>query len=120
MTILVTDHIHLSFFKEMEDSAFEIDYRPEIDQQGILSIVHDFEGIVINSKTTADKELIDKGKKLRFIARMGSGMDIIDTDYAEKKNIACINSPEGNCDAVAECAVGMLISLLRNIHIADA
>ena len=120
MLILVTDNIHLSFFKELEGSNIEIDYRPEIDQQGILGIIHDFDGIVINSKTTADKALIDKGKKLRFIARMGSGMEIVDTDYAKQKGIACISSPEGNRDAVAEYAIGALFSLLRNIHAAHS
>src|SRR5262245_20818923 len=119
MTILVTDHIHLSFFREMEGSAFEIDYRPDIDQQGILEIIHDFEGIVINSKTLADKALIDKGKKLKFIGRMGSGMEIVDTEYAKEKNIVCINSPEGNRVAVAEFAIGALLSLFRNIHFAE-
>ena len=119
MTILVTDNIHLSFFREMEGSAFEIDYRPEIDQQGILDIIHDFEGIIINSKTTVDKTMMDKGKKLKFIARMGSGMEIVDAEYAQQKNIACINTPEGNCDAVADFAIGTLISLLRNIHLSE-
>ncbi|MDZ4845349.1 MAG: NAD(P)-dependent oxidoreductase [Chitinophagales bacterium] len=119
MTILVTDNIHLSFFREMEGSAFEIDYRPEIDQQGILEIIQEFEGIIINSKTTADKTLIDKGKKLKFIARMGSGMEIVDMEYAQQNNIACINTPEGNCDAVADFAIGILISLLRNIHLSE-
>lgn len=119
MLLLVTDHIHLAFFREMEGSAFEIDYRPDIDQQGILEIIHDFEGIIINSKTLADKSLIDKGKKLKFIARMGSGMEIVDVEYATQKNITCINTPEGNCDAVADFAVGTLVSLLRNIHLSE-
>lgn len=119
MNILLTDHIHLSFFKEMEGTKFELDYRPDIDQQGILEIIHDFEGIIINSKTQANKELIDRGKKLKFIARMGSGMEIVDVPYAKEKGIACISSPEGNRDAVAEYATGMLISLFRNIHTAD-
>lgn len=119
MTILVTDNIHLSFFREMEGSAFEIDYRPEIDQQGILGVIHDFEGIIINSKTTIDKAMMDKGKKLKFIARMGSGMEIVDVEYAQQKNITCINTPEGNCDAVADFAVGTLVSLLRNIHLSE-
>jgi len=119
MNILVTDNIHLSFFKELEEGKFDIDYRPEIDQQGILDIIHDFEGIVINSKTTADKALIDKGKNLKFIARMGSGMEIVDVAYAKQKGIACISSPEGNRDAVAEHAIGMLLSLFNRIHLAD-
>ncbi len=120
MTILVTDNIHLSFFKELEEGKFDIDYRPEIDQQGILDIIHDFDGIVINSKTTADKALIDKGKNLKFIARMGSGMEIVDVAHAKQKGIACISSPEGNRDAVAEHAIGMLLSLFNHIHTADA
>lgn len=120
MTILVTDHVHLSFFRELEGSAIEIDYRPEIDRQGILGIIHEFDGIVISSRTLADKTLIDHARRLKFIARLGSGMEIVEAEYAGQKGIACISSPEGNRDAVAEYAVGALISMLRNIPAANA
>lgn len=119
MTILITDNIHLSFFREMEGSGWEFDYRPDIDQQGIMDIIQDFEGLIINSKTLADKAMIDKGTKLKFIGRMGSGMEIVDVEYAKQKGILPINSPEGNKDAVAEFAIGSLLSLFRNIHFAE-
>ncbi len=119
MNILITDSIHLSFFKEMENTAFEIDYRPEITQEQIMEIIQDYEGIIINSKTQADRKMMEKGEKLKFIARMGSGMEIVDVEFAKEKGIACINTPEGNRDAVAEQAVGMLLSMFCHLHTAD-
>ncbi|GIV34011.1 MAG: 2-hydroxyacid dehydrogenase [Chitinophagales bacterium] len=120
MKILITDKIHPIFFDSLRGCGCDLDYLPESNQSDILEIVHQYEGLIINSKSRADRVLIDKAVRLRFIARMGSGMEIIDQEYARQKGIVCINSPEGNCDAVAEYAVGALIALMRNIHSAHA
>jgi D-3-phosphoglycerate dehydrogenase len=60
-----------------------------------------------------------QGINLKFIARAGAGMDNVDEEYARSKNIACINAPEGNRDAVAEHVIGMLLSVLNNLRKAD-
>lgn len=117
--ILVTDFIDPLFMEEMKAYGYQVDYHPEIDQKGILAILNAYLGVVINSKTQADKDFIDHGVRLSFIARMGSGMEIIDRGYAEGKGITCINSPEGNRNAVAEHALGMLLCLMNNIAVAD-
>jgi len=76
--------------------------------------------LIINSKIIVDKSLLDKGNALKFIGRLGSGMEIIDQVYAKEKGIAVFNSPSGNCNAVAEHAMGMLLSLANNLVRIDA
>ena len=77
--------------------------------------IWEFEGIILRSRIEIDKKFIDCCKNLKFIARVGSGLENIDTDYAEKKNIEIISAPEGNANAVGEHALGMLLSLLNKI-----
>ena len=68
---------------------------------------------------TLDRQILDKAKNLQFIARSGSGLENIDWKYAEEKGIRCFNAPEGNRDAVAEHALGMLLALFNNLIKAD-
>lgn len=95
-------------------------YAPMASREEILDQIGDFEGLLIRSKTTVDKELIDRATHLEFIGRAGAGLDKIDVDYVESKGIEILNAPEGNRDALAEHAVGLLLSLLNNINSADA
>ncbi len=117
--VLITDGVHPVLFQGLEQLGFENDYHPNITLEDVHQIIHQYEGIVINSKIIADKTMFDKAQKLIFIARLGSGMEIIDQAYAQFKNIHVINSPEGNRNAVAEHALGMLLSLANNLNQAD-
>jgi D-3-phosphoglycerate dehydrogenase / 2-oxoglutarate reductase len=93
---------------------------PTIARSEVLKIIHEYDVLLINSRIKADKELIEKGINLKAVARIGSGLEVIDLAFAAEKNIECINAPEGNKDAVAEHALGMLLCLLNKIHIANA
>ena len=119
MKILVTDHIHECFMQLMHEIDIEVDYRPEIEQHQLEDIIGAYEGLMVNSKTKVNRTLMDLATNLRFIGRMGSGMEIIDQEYAKTKEIICFNSPEGNSNAVGEHALGMLLCLLNNVHIAN-
>ena len=70
----------------------------------IRSYYDDYQGVITRSKITFNKELLDKAKQLKFIGRVGAGMENIDVEYAEQKGIRCFNAPEGNRDAVGEHA----------------
>jgi D-3-phosphoglycerate dehydrogenase len=117
--VLITDGVHPVMFEGLEELGFNYDYMPKISLEEVHQIIGDYEGLIVNSKIIAKKELFDKAEKLFFIARLGSGMEIIDQEYAKKKGIHVINSPEGNRNAVAEHALGLLLSLANKFIIAD-
>lgn len=88
-------------------------------KEEIISKINDFTGVVIRSRFKLDKDFLSQTQSLKFIARAGAGMENIDVKYATSKGIACLNSPEGNRDAVGEHATGMLLSLFNNLNKAD-
>lgn len=113
--ILITDDLHPLLQQGLEQDGFTVDYRPTITEKEVLDIISEYEGLVINSKVYAGKELLDKASQLKFVCRAGSGLEVIDLPYAKEKNIAAFNSPEGNRNSVAEQALGMLLNLMNNI-----
>lgn len=89
------------------------------DYEQLKGLVRNLDGIVIRSRFRMDEQFLQHAPELKFIARSGAGMENIDLDYCQKRNIVCFNSPEGNRDAVGEHAIGMLLSLLNRLKMAD-
>jgi len=118
--ILFVDSTHEILSDKLAKAGFICDYKPEINGTEIINIIPSYEGLIIRSKIKIDKAFIDKATNLRFIGRVGAGLENIDVEYAEKKGIKCFNSPEGNRDAVGEHALGLLLCLLNNVLKADA
>lgn len=118
--VLISDLAHPLLQEGLERAGFVCTYLPDISYAEVLAQIADYEGIVINSKILVNREFIDRAQNLRFVARLGSGLEIIDLDYARAKNIAVHSSPAGNCDAVAEQAMAMLLALQVNLRRADA
>ncbi len=119
MKILIIDEMHPSIIPLLENEGFHVDYRPEITRQEIQETISGYQGLIIRSKTVMDRALLANATQLKFIGRAGAGLDKIDLDYLEEKNISLYNAPEGNRDAVAEHAVGMLLALFNHIPRAD-
>lgn len=117
--ILITETIHECIIPMLEDIGYEVHYEPKIDRQGILNVLKDYIGIIVRSKTPQDKEFIDAGINLKFLARSGAGMDQVDVEYANSKNLILLNAPEGNRDAVAEHTLGLLLNLINKIRNSD-
>lgn len=113
------DDIHPVFMESVKRAGFLVDYKPDITFDEAIECIPHYEGLVLRSKFLVKPDFIDAGKKLRIIARAGAGVDNIDTAYAEGKGIKLISAPEGNCDAVAEHMLGMLLSLLHNLRMGD-
>ena len=108
-----------AFIPMLEEAGYEVDYKPILDRATILSLLPGYMGVIVRSKTPQNKEFIDAGTDLKFIARSGAGMDQVDVEYAESKGLILLNAPEGNRDAVAEHALGMLLMLMNNMRKAD-
>jgi D-3-phosphoglycerate dehydrogenase len=117
--ILIADKLHPLFKEDAEKLGYGVDDLPDITREETLEIIHQYSGIAIRTKFKIDKEIIEAGENLKFIARAGAGMDNVDVDYANEKEIQCLNAPEGNRAAVAEHSIGMLLSLMNNLRKAD-
>lgn len=113
--VLITDDVHPALINGLQELGYIVDFSPEITFSETKSIITTYEGLIINSKIVCAQELLDEAVNLRWIGRLGSGMEVIDTKICDEKGIAYFNSPEGNCNAVAEHALGLLLALLRNI-----
>lgn len=119
MQVLLIDDIHPVLIEMLEKENISIAYHPEYNREDIIKNISLYDGIIVRSKIKIDKQIIDLGSKLKFIARSGAGMDSIDVEYAQQKNILCINSPEGNRDAVGEHTLGLLLALFDKITKSD-
>lgn len=119
MQVLLIDDIHPILIEMLEKENISIAYHPEYNREDIIKNISLYDGIIVRSKIKIDKQIIDLGSKLKFIARSGAGMDSIDVEYAQQKNILCINSPEGNRDAVGEHTLGLLLALFDKITKSD-
>ena len=119
MKILFIDIVHPLLKQELEKENHICDTAYNKSKAEIQKIISNYQGIIIRSRFKIDKQFIDFGSNLKFIARAGSGLENIDTEYAENKKIHCYNAAEGNRQAVAEHALGMLLSLFNNLNRAD-
>lgn len=113
--ILFIDSNHPLLHEMLLEKGFVCDLFYDRPAEELKALVSQYDGIVIRSKFKITKEIIDSAPKLKCIARAGAGMENIEVEYARSKGIACVNSPEGNRDAVAEQALGMLLALMNNI-----
>ena len=117
--ILFIDTVHPYLEEQLTVHGFKCVDGSEWSRKEIMTIIGEYYGLVIRSRIKIDAELISSASSLKFIARAGAGMENIDTAAAEKRNIICLNAPEGNRNAVAEHALGMLLSLMNNIVKSD-
>ncbi len=118
--VLVCDSIDKAGIESMKRSGLAVDYKPEIKPSELVSSVKDYEVIIVRSRTKVTKDVIDAAANAKIIARVGVGLDNVDVKSAEARNIRVINAPEAASIAVAELAIGLMITLARSISRADS
>ncbi len=113
--VIITAYAHPYLQEALVQRGFAVDVMEKITYDELINQIHLYQGMVVTTRIKVDQQLIDAAVQLKWIGRLGSGMEIIDVDYATQKNIICMSSPEGNKDAVAEQCLGVLLSMMHNV-----
>ena len=117
--IIITGRAHPVLKVSLEKQSYTVLDAPDISAAELETQIPDAEGLVVTTRIPVNKQLLDKAIRLKWIGRLGSGMELIDLPYAESRGIQCVSSPEGNRNAVAEHNLGLLLNLLNRLSVAQ-
>lgn len=117
--VLFIDTAHPILTERLTAMGYQCDWFPEYKLEDYQQVASEYEGFVVRSKIPLNEKILPLATKLKWIARVGAGMENIDVDLANKLGIKCLNAPEGNRDAVGEHAVAMLLALFDRLLIVD-
>ncbi len=113
--VLITAGVHPWLPEKLESLGFEVDYQPAITYDQVVQKISAYTGMIVTTRIKVDRALLEQADKLKWIGRLGSGLELIDLEFAKEKGIRCESSPEGNRNAVAEHELGMLLALLNRL-----
>ena len=120
MKIAILDKVHPLIEEQLLEKGWQCDNLFEASREELKQTIHSYHGIVLRSRIKMDQDFLKEAKSLRFIGRPGAGLENVDLDYCEANGIKVFRSPEGNRDALAEHAIGMLLSLFNKLKKADS
>lgn len=113
--VLITAKVHPYLVDYLTEKGYQVLYHPAISYDEVYQNIHGCVGLIVTTRVKVDQDILDNAPRLQWIGRLGSGMEMIDVAYATHKGIRCVSSPEGNCDAVGERVIGMLLALFGNL-----
>lgn len=113
--VLITAKVHPYLIDYLTEKGYQVLYHPAISYDEVYQNIHGCVGLIVTTRIKVTKDILDNAPRLQWIGRLGSGMEMIDVAYATQKGIRCVSSPEGNCDAVGEQVIAMLLSLFSNL-----
>jgi len=119
LRVLICDHIHQDGVKLLRDAGCEVAEKPKITKEELLVEAKNFDVLVVRGRTKITAEVIAAGISLKAIARSGVGLDNIDLEAAKKRGVTVLSTPGAPVKTVAELAVGLMLSVLRQIPLAD-
>lgn len=117
--VLICDQVDAVLSDVLKKNGLNVTYEPQITPEDLAKKIGEYEIIVVRSRTTITKELVENAAKCKIMARVGVGLDNIDTEAAKAKNIRVINAVEGAMNAVAELVIGLMLAMARDIPRAD-
>ncbi|MDG7028452.1 MAG: hydroxyacid dehydrogenase, partial [Nitrososphaerota archaeon] len=115
--VLICDHVEIE--RLSLGPSFEVDYKPTVSKEELLSIAGDYEVLIVRSRTKVDRDVLQSAKRLKLVARPGTGLDNVDVGYARERGVTVVNSPESLVEAVAEQVVMVMLALSRKLVQAD-
>jgi D-3-phosphoglycerate dehydrogenase len=113
--VMITAQAHPCLKEGLEQRGYQVDILEKISYQELKELIPGYAGLIVASRIQIDKAILAEAQSLKWIGRLGSGMEIIDVEQANAQHIVCMSSPDGNCASVGEHCLGMLLSLMHNI-----